>query len=54
MNSRHLVDPELLPVLDMFPAVPLDKAALPEMREMMKAMIVPAAEGEAAVTVEEV
>lgn len=54
MSSRHLIDPELLPVLDMFPSVPLDEKALPGMREMMKTMIVPAPEGETAVTVEEV
>ena len=54
MSSRHLIDPELLPVLDMFPSVPLDAKALPGMREMMKTMIVPAPEGETAVTVEEV
>ncbi|WNG24704.1 alpha/beta hydrolase [Cystobacter fuscus] len=34
MSSRHLVDPELLPVLDMFPALTLTREALPQQRAM--------------------
>src|SRR5690606_33088027 len=44
MRSRHLIDPELLPLLEMFPSVPLDARSLPAMRETMKAMIPPALE----------
>src|SRR5690606_12406968 len=54
MRSRHLVDPELLPLLEMFPSVPLDAASLPAMRETMKAMIPPALAEDRGVTLEEV
>ena len=32
MSSRHLVDPELLPLLAQWPAMPLSRALLPEIR----------------------
>jgi acetyl esterase/lipase len=32
MTSRHLVDPELLPALDQFPTLVLDRASLPAIR----------------------
>lgn len=35
MSSRHLVDPELLPVLDMFPALTLTRESLAQQRAMM-------------------
>src|SRR5690606_3257167 len=54
MRSRHLIDPELLPLLEMFPSVPLDAASLPAMRETMKAMIPPALAEDRGVTLEEI
>ena len=53
MRSRHLIDPELLPLLELFPSVPLDAESLPAMRETMKAMIPPAPEEDYGVTLEE-
>ncbi|WP_374525230.1 hypothetical protein [Sphingopyxis sp.] len=32
MNSRHLVDPQILPLLDLFPRVDLDAAPIAEIR----------------------
>jgi triacylglycerol lipase len=34
MTTRHLIDPELLPLLDLFPELALSVAALPEIRAM--------------------
>ncbi len=48
-RSRHLVDPTLLPLLDLFPTVPLDDAVLKEMRE--RGWPLPAAEPEIAAAV---
>lgn len=53
MTSRHLVDPELLPVLEMFPDSPLTRETLPGLREQMLALM-PPAETDAAITVETV
>jgi acetyl esterase/lipase len=33
-NSRHLVDPDLLPIVEAFPPMELDRAMLPMVREM--------------------
>jgi acetyl esterase/lipase len=38
MTSRHLVDPEILPMLDMFPELNLTTESLPQMRAMLKEM----------------
>ena len=48
-RSRHLVDPTLLPLLDLFPTVPLDDAVLKEMRERGRPL--PAVEPEIAAAV---
>ncbi len=42
MNSRHLVDPELLPVLEQFPDSELSRESLPALREQLRAMLPPA------------
>ncbi|WP_298287294.1 alpha/beta hydrolase [Novosphingobium sp.] len=39
MPSRHLIDPELLPVLDMVPALDLSHAALPQIRAALNASL---------------
>lgn len=39
MNSRHLIDPELLPVLDMFPPTDFEAIGLDVVRETMNARI---------------
>lgn len=39
MNSKHLVDPELAPILDLLPDVPLNKETLPQARASLKAMV---------------
>lgn len=39
MPSRHLIDPELLPVLDMLPALDLSHAALPQIRAALSASL---------------
>jgi acetyl esterase/lipase len=36
MDTRHLVDPELVAMLDVFPALSLSTEALPQMRTMLK------------------
>jgi acetyl esterase/lipase len=38
MTSRHLVDPEIMPLVEMLPAISLEAATLRETREMMRAM----------------
>lgn len=38
MTTRHLVDPALTPLLDMFPALPLTRETLPQVRADMAAM----------------
>lgn len=48
-RSRHLVDPALLPLLDLFPTVTLSDDNLAQMRERELPMPPP---GEEAVTVE--
>jgi acetyl esterase/lipase len=40
-SSRHLIDPELLPALDLMPALDLDAARLDELRGGMEALIPP-------------
>jgi triacylglycerol lipase len=42
VNSRHLVDPELLPVLEQFPDSELSRESLPALREQLRAMLPPA------------
>lgn len=42
MSSRHLVDPELLPLLEAFPSMELTVAALPAFRAQMDAQFVSA------------
>lgn len=42
MNSRHLVDPELLPVLEQFPDSALSRESLPALREQLREMLPPA------------
>lgn len=55
MNSRSLIDPELLPILDMFTTGPLNREALPALRQTMAEMSVPATEpASEGVSVEEV
>ena len=49
--SRHLVDPELLPLLDIYPTFRLDAAALPELRRVEAENIPPVEED--SVTVEQ-
>ncbi|MBN9387902.1 MAG: alpha/beta hydrolase [Chloroflexi bacterium] len=39
MNSKHLVDPELAPILDLLPDVPLTNETLPQARASLKAMV---------------
>jgi acetyl esterase/lipase len=39
MNTRHLVDPELLPLIDSYPPLALSDAALPAIRAGMMAML---------------
>lgn len=39
MNTRHLVDPEIVPLLDLFPVLNFTHEALPEIRAQMSAMI---------------
>ena len=39
MTTRHLVDPELLPLIDSFPPMELSDEAVPAMRAGMKAML---------------
>ncbi|HEY0737060.1 MAG TPA: hypothetical protein VGD69_19245, partial [Herpetosiphonaceae bacterium] len=38
MNTRHLVDPELIPVLDQFPQIQLTTESLPMIRANSAAM----------------
>jgi len=38
MTSKHLVDPEILPMLDMFPGLNLTRESLPQMRALLKEM----------------
>lgn len=38
MTTRHLVDPELLPGLEMFPGITFDAAGLPAIRQLMAQM----------------
>lgn len=38
MTTRHLVDPEILPMLDMFPGLNLTTESLPQMRALLKEM----------------
>lgn len=38
MSSRHLVDPELLPGLDLYPAITLNQDALPILRDLVPAL----------------
>ncbi|HEY0603714.1 MAG TPA: hypothetical protein VGD58_12425, partial [Herpetosiphonaceae bacterium] len=38
MNTRHLVDPELIPVLDQFPQIQLTTESLPMIRASSAAM----------------
>lgn len=38
MNTRHLVDPQLAPLLDQFPALDLDPETLPQIRAMTAEM----------------
>lgn len=40
MSTRHLVDPDLQPFLDVFPALDLSTEALPGIRELMATMAV--------------
>jgi acetyl esterase/lipase len=42
VSSRHLVDPELLPMLDLVPAVALSDEALPKLRSRESALPLPA------------
>ena len=39
MNSKHLVDPELAPILDILPVVPLNNETLAQARASQKAMV---------------
>lgn len=39
MSSRHLVDPELLPFLELFPTIDINAGNLPRMREMGRAAL---------------
>lgn len=39
MSTRHLVDPQLLPVIDAFPRLDLSDTALPAIRAAMAAMV---------------
>jgi len=41
MNSRHLVDPQLLPLLDLFPTAELSRDSLPELRAQLDALSPP-------------
>lgn len=41
MNSRHLVDPQLLPLLEVFPNADLARESLPELRAQMSALSAP-------------
>ena len=38
MTTRHLVDPEILPMLDMFPGLNLTTESLPQMRTFLNEM----------------
>ena len=38
MTTKHLVDPEILPMLDMFPGLDLTRESLPQMRALLKEM----------------
>ena len=38
MTTKHLVDPELIPMLDLFPALNLSREELPQIRAMLKEM----------------
>lgn len=38
MTTKHLVDPEIMPILDMFPTLTLTKESLPQMRIMLNEM----------------
>jgi len=55
MTSRHLVDPELLPALDQFPTLVLDRASLPAIRTQLgqRTDLQPLAEALAAVEMAE-
>ena len=39
MNSRSLIDPELLPILDMFTTGPLNREALPALRQLLAPLL---------------
>lgn len=54
MSTRHLVDPELLPMLDGFPVLQLSQATLPALREGIKAMLDTRAPPDLPVTVREI
>ncbi len=45
MPSRHLVDPQILPLIEQLPCFDLDMESLPERRKMMLAMAAARAEG---------
>ena len=38
MTTKHLVDPEILPMLDMFPGLNLTRESLSQMRALLKEM----------------
>ncbi len=54
MNTRHLIDPELLPVLDMFPVIDFDAIGLDAVRAGTQASIAAVPRPDLPVTVEEV
>lgn len=39
--TRHMIDPELLPALELFRPIPLEEATLPQLREMFRELIPP-------------
>jgi len=39
MAREHLIDPELKPILDLFPPLQLSRDGLPELRSMMAKML---------------
>ena len=41
MTTRHLVDPEILPMLEIFPGLELTTESLPQMRTFLKEMNAP-------------